>query len=418
MWSNLVSALTEEQQRQVVQQAIEKMRGVDARTLRDRRALRQQVQHVVLTTLQGFGWSANEAQLAALVTEVMARVSGFGFLDDLLRPDEFSEIVLNPDGRVFVQRRDARYMEEHPYRPSLDEAMRLAEALAGLAGQQLSIVNPTVNVKIMRRAEDGFGGARVKILHPVLVVGGGYPSISVRLFYPRRILPQDLIAWGVAPEGVIQGLLELVARKARLMAIGATNSGKTTLLSALCEAIPREARIVKIEDPEEIFLDHPNVVTIEPHAPSFEERHSAQAYTISDAIADAMRMRPDWLILGEVRRGDDAMNLFRAQTTGHPGLTSLHAFGPDGAVTTLERLVYEDVGVGRSGTKAALALSVDVLVYRDWEDGPDGKPKRTIKGVWELEPKLKGGEVKFRPLYEHGTGQTTLEPVQRRLLGD
>lgn len=408
VWQNL--ALTEEQQQRVVSRAIESLRGLDTAVVRDRQRLRQHARQAILQAIQTLGWVSNEAQVAAMTTEVVARVSGLGFMDDLLRPDEISEIVLNPDGTVFVQRRGQRLMEPVDYRPSLDEALRVAEALAGMVGQQFSVANPTINARLPRH-EAGFGGARVKILHPVLLVGDGYPSITVRLFYPRRVTPQDLITWDVAPEGVIRGLLDLVSRKARIMILGGTNMGKTTLLSALCEAIPREARIIKVEDPEEIFLDHPNVVTIEPFTPSWSERHSTVAYTMSDAIADALRMRPDWLIVGEVRRGRDVMNLLRAQLSGHPGLTSLHAYGPQQAVQTIETLVFNDLGIGRAGTKGSLALAVDLMIYLDWRDG-----RRRIIGIWEVGETLKGGDLRLRLLYEYG-GET-LEPVQRRLLGD
>lgn len=412
VWQAFAGVLSEEQQAQVVQRAIEDLRGVPVDVLRDRKRLWQKAHGAVLNVLQRLGWSANDAQIAALVSEVASRVSGLGFLEALLKPDKYSEVILNPDGRVFVQRRGQRYPEEMEYRPSLEEAMRVAETLAGLAGQQLSVANPTVNARLPRQEQDGFGGARVKILHPVLLVGEGYPSITIRLFYPRRILPKDLIEWEAAPEGVIKGLLDLTARKARIMVMGGTNMGKTTLLSALCEGIPREARILKVEDPEEIFLDHPNVVTIEPFYPSWAERKSTLSYTMSDAIADAMRMRPDWLIVGEVRRGRDVMNLLRAQMSGHPGLTSLHAYGPAEAVQTVETLVYNDLGIGRAGTKATLALALDVMVYLDWKDG-----KRRIMGVWEVGETLKGGDVRLRALYEYGASDS-LEPVNRRLLGD
>lgn len=412
MWGNLIAGvLTDQQQQQVIQRALAALRDLDKQALRDRARLRQESHQAVLVALQQLGWSANEAQVAAMATEVVARMSGLGFLDALLKPEEFSEVILNPDGRLFVQRRGRRYPELVDYRPSLEEAMRVAEALAGMVGQQLSVANPTINARIPRQVEAGFGGARVKILHPVLVVGDGYPSITIRLFYPRRVRPEDLVAWKLAPEGIIQGLVELVARKARLMIMGGTNMGKTTLLSALCEGIPREARIIKVEDPEEIFLDHPGVVTIEPFYPSWAERKSTLAYNMADAIADAMRMRPDWLIVGEVRRGVDVMNLLRAQLSGHPGLTSIHAYGPQQAVQTIETLIYNDMGIGRAGTKSTLALAVDVMVYLDWHDGA-----RRIMGIWEVGETLKGGDLRLRPLYEYGSANESLPPLQRRLL--
>ncbi len=413
MWQSLVAGLNDEQQRRVVNSAIQTLRDISGDLTRDRRKLRARARQAVLQALGNLGWTTNDAQIAALVDEVVSRVSGLGFLDGLLRPDQYSEIMLNPDGSLFVQRREKRYPDMLDYRPSLEEALRVAEALAGMAGQQFSVANPTINARIPRQEDIGFGGARVKILHPILLVGSGYPSITVRLFYPRRITPQDLIDWEVAPEGVIKGLVELVGRKARIMAIGGTNMGKTTTLSALCDGIPRDARIVKVEDPEEIFLDHPNVTTIEPFSPSWAERRSKQAYHISDALADALRMRPDWLIVGEVRRGVDVMNLLRAQLSGHPGLTSIHAYGAKAAVQTMEELVYQDLGIGRSGTKGTLTLAVDVMLYLDWKDG-----KRRIMGVWELGETMKGGDVRLRTLYEYGAQQTALEPVQRRLLGD
>ena len=410
-WGSLAATLSDQQQEKTVTDAVERMRGVAGEVLRDRARLRVEARQAVLRSLQANGWTAGEALLAALTNAVVSRVSGLGFLDAYLDPEKYSEVVLNPDGRIFVQPRDAEYMQAVDYRPSVAEAMRLAEALAGMAGTQLSVANPTVNARIVR--EEGFGGARVKILHPVLVVGKDYPAISVRLFFPRLITPEDLIAWEVAPEGVIRGLVELVGRKARVLVIGGTNMGKTTMISALCQGIPQDARIVKIEDPEEIWLEHPNVVTIEPFRPSWAERDKAATYAIADAVADAMRMRPDWLIVGEIRRGRDAMNFMRAQLSGHPGLTSIHAYGPDEAMDTIQTLIYNELGVGKSGTKPTIALATDLMLYLDKRDG-----KRRLMGVWEVERKLRGGDVRLRPLYEYGSGATQLAPMEHRLMGD
>ena len=408
-WGALAATLSDEQQAKVTADAVELMRGVAPEIVRDRGKLRNEARQAVLRALQSNGWTAGETMLAALTNAVVSRVSGLGFLDALLNPDKYTEIVLNPDGRVFVQERGMDFMTAVEYKPTVAEAMRLAEALAGMAGTQLSVANPTVNARIVR--EQGFGGARVKVLHPILTVGEGYPAISVRLFFPRLVQPEDLIAWEVAPEGVIRDLLALTGRGARIMVIGGTNMGKTTMISALCQGIPQDARIVKIEDPEEIWLEHPNVVTIEPFRPSWAERDKAAAYEIADAVADAMRLRPDWLIVGEVRRGRDVMNFLRAQLSGHPGLTSIHAYGPREAMDTIQTLVYNDLGIGKSGTKATVALAVDLMLYLDKADG-----KRRLMGVWEVDKELHGGDLKLKPLYEYGSGAERLAPMSRRLL--
>ena len=152
----------------------------------------------------------------------------------------------------------------------------------------------------------------------------------------------------MAPPAVIEALLEHVARGLRLLVIGGTASGKTTLLSALCHAIPRQARVVKIEDPEEIWLDHPNVVTLEarPAPPG----SSVPPYTVKNGVDDAMRMAPKWLIVGEVRHGDAALALFRAQMSDHPGLSTFHAEGPEEAVFRMAVVMWADAQV-RDGSR-------------------------------------------------------------------
>lgn len=166
-------------------------------------------------------------------------------------------------------------------------------------------------------SSDSLSGARIKIIHPVLPPGGSYPAINVRLFEPKPVQPNRLVAWNVAPQGVVEGLVEAVSNKLRMLVVGGTATGKTTLLSALANGIPQHARVVEIEDPKEIWLQHPNLVTREarPAPPG----STIPPYRMQDGEDDAMRMAPDWLIVGEVRTGQAALPLFRAQLSDHPG---------------------------------------------------------------------------------------------------
>ena len=127
------------------------------------------------------------------------------------------------------------------------------------------------------------------------------------------------------------------------MVIGGTATGKTTLLSALCHGIPSAARIVKIEDPEEIWVPHPNVTTLEarPAPPG----SNVPSYTVADGVDDAMRLAPTYVIVGEVRRGDAALALFRAMMSDHAGLTTFHADGPEHAAYRIGVIMYSDAGV-------------------------------------------------------------------------
>jgi len=278
----------------------------------------------------------------------------------------------------------------------LDEVWRAVEALIAPLGRAVSEATPTVNAKLPRRSLSAdFGGARVKILHPVIAPGEGYPSINIRLFEPRPVSPEQIIAWEVAPEAVIRGLVEAVGRKHRMLVIGGTATGKTTLLSALCAGIPPDSRVVKIEDPEEIWINHPNVVTIEarPSPPG----SSVPPYTLKDGVDDAMRMNPRWLVVGEVRTGDAGLALFRAQMSDHPGLSTFHAEGPDESVFRMAVILYADAHVRMEAAKSIFAQAVDMVVQVGWLDG-----RRQILGVWETASILKGGDVKFRTLYRPG----------------
>jgi len=198
-------------------------------------------------------------------------------------------------------------------------------------------------------------------------------------------------------------LVNAVAQAVRVLVIGGTASGKTTLLSALCHGIPKEARVVKIEDPEEIWLDHPHVVTLE--ARPAQVGSSIAPYSLASAVDDAMRMSPKWLIVGEMRRGEAVAALFRAQMSDHPGLSTFHAEGPEAAVMRLNLLLAADVGIRAEAAKEMFCQAVDLIVQVGWQNG-----KRAMVGVWEVGKSLKGGNVQFRHLYK--PGDATLQPIE------
>jgi pilus assembly protein CpaF len=228
------------------------------------------------------------------------------------------------------------------------------------------------------------------------------------LFEDKPVPPELLVKWKVAPAKVVYGLVELVSKALRILVIGGTASGKTTLLSAMCNGIPKDARVVKIEDPEEIWLDHPHVVTLE--ARPAQVGSSIVPYSLASAVDDAMRMSPKWLIVGEMRRGDAVAALFRAQMSDHPGLSTFHAEGPESAITRLNLLLFNDVGVRSEGAKEMFVQAVDMIVQVGWSNGG-----RSMIGVWEVEKTLKGGNVQFRQLYKPGDVELLPIGIERRV---
>ncbi|MBI4770854.1 MAG: Flp pilus assembly complex ATPase component TadA, partial [Chloroflexi bacterium] len=231
---------------------------------------------------------------------------------------------------------------------------------------------------------------------------------NIRLFEPAPVKPEKLIEWQVAPENVIADLLSAVARGVRMLVIGGTASGKTTFRSAMCSAIPKDARVVKIEDPEEIWMDHPHVVTIEARKAPLGST-SVQDYTLRHGVDDAMRMSPKWLIVGEVRTGDAAASLFRAQMSDHPGLSTFHAEGPEAMVARMALIMGVDAKIERMNAKDLIAQGIEVLVQ---VGVPRSGDKRRLIGVWEIQPELKGGNVAFEQLYAFG--EKSMKPITRR----
>jgi len=397
-WSSVQATATAEQLANIAELAARELAGLPLTVLRNRRELNARADQAIRNILRSYPASINvtPTQMQSLVNQVVARVGGLGFLDALLPPtcNEFTDLLVNADGRVWGRRKSAMHFEQLDLHPSKEEVWRAVEALLAPEGRACSESTPSVDVKIPRNRELGFGGARVKALHPVVAPGDGYPSLAIRLFEPEPVLPAQIVKWGVFPAAVLAGLTEAVGHRLRVIVIGGTATGKTTLLSALCHGIPHEARIVKIEDPEEIWVPHPNVTTLEARwAPPGS---NVPSYTVADGVDDALRLAPAYIIVGEVRRGDAALALFRAMMSDHAGLTTFHADGPEHAAYRIGIIMYSDANVRAEAARGMFAEAVDLVVQIGWRND-----RRTGLGVWEVAG-LSGGEVKFRPLWQPG----------------
>jgi pilus assembly protein CpaF len=407
-WESVVPALNAEDRTRVIEDVAGQLQSLSLAEMRsEREKLVGRVLPLVLSVISKYGLQASSEQVQEIARDVVARVGGLGFLEPLLRIDAgLSEIAVTPDGGVWVQRKGDGDFQKLPITPSLTDVWRAAETLLAPLGRAVTEASPSVDAKIPR--QEGLpGGARIKIIHPVVAPGLGYPSINIRLFEDKPVPPELLVRWGVAPEKVIHGLVDLVSKALRILVIGGTASGKTTLLSALCSGIPKEARVVKIEDPEEIWLDHPHVVTLE--ARPAQVGSSIVPYSLASAVDDAMRMSPKWLIVGEMRRGDAVAALFRAQMSDHPGLSTFHAEGPESAITRLNLLLFNDVGVRSEGAKEMFVQAVDMIVQVGWSGGA-----RVMIGAWEVGKTLRNGNVHFRQLYQPGDVELLPIDIERR----
>jgi len=290
-WTDVQTRLTPEQMDAAVEEAARDLIQLPFAVLRNRRELSTRANQAVQRAIRRLGLpQPTAAQIHAMAAQVVARVGGLGFLDALLPPNthEYTDIAVNPDGSVWVRRKGQMYFERLDIHPTVEEVWRAVDALLAPVGRACTEATPVVDARLPRDPEHGFAGARVNVTHPVITPGEGYPSIDIRLYEPRPVPPEQIVAWRVMPPGVMEDLLAAVGRRLRLMVIGGTATGKTTLLSALCHGIPRDARIVKIEDPEEIWLSHPNVETLEArHAPPGSD---VRPFTVADGVDVALRL--------------------------------------------------------------------------------------------------------------------------------
>jgi pilus assembly protein CpaF len=329
-----------------------------------------------------------------LAAELGRRLMGLGFLDLLLPParTDLSEICIYSSGLVQVMKKNSVRWETLPdLKPDPFEIIRVLDRILGPQNKSLNEANPTVNAKLPATPYNP-GGGRIKALHPVVAPPGRNPSINIRLFEQKPVLPAWILERQMMSPEMMALLQTAMEQGYRILITGGTRTGKTTLLSALCNYLPSAWRIVKIEDPEEIWIERPTVQTIEARPAALGTE--IQPYTLANAVDDALRMAPDYLILGEVRDGHAGLSLFRALMTGHSGACTFHADNPREAVRRLTTVLGADAGVGAADAIQLIAEAVDLLV----QIGIRNEVRR-VTVIANLSKEISNGDIRFEPVY-------------------
>ena len=344
-----------------------------------------------------------QAALEDIAREAMALAFGLGWLEPLLdraARGEVTEIMMNPDGSLWVIPKGAVFPERVPLQVSPEEARIVVDKLLAAVGRRMTEAEPIVSAKIPR-SERLPAGARVHVVAPP-IANGDYPALNLRFYEARPVTYERVVLeWRMLSEEMAKDLEEAIRGRLRLMIAGGTGTGKTTFLSFLANRIPPENRILLCEDPAEIFLDRPHVVSLEARPPSLEGKYGV---SMGDLVTAAMRMTPRWwLVVGEVRRGDAAMWLLRAQMSDHPGLSTIHADSPRAVVDTLGTLLLVDMRVPLQGTKELFIRAVDLVV----QIGFDPFGRRRVLEIAEVEPELRGGDVRFRTIWRYVPERST-----------
>jgi pilus assembly protein CpaF len=316
--------------------------------------------------------------------ELADEVLGLGPLEDLLSDPIVSEVMVVDRATIYVERKGR--LELTGQRFSSEDALRSAiERIVTPLGRRIDESTPMVDARLK-------DGSRVNAIIPPLALRG--PCLTIRKFSSRKLGVADLIDFGSLDARMARFLERAVIARRNILVSGGTGSGKTTLLNILSSAIPNDERIVTIEDAAELRLDQPHVVSLETRPPNMEGRGE---YSIRDLVRNALRMRPDRIVVGECR-GGEALDMLQAMNTGHDGsLTTTHANSPDEAIARLETLVLMGgVDLPTRAIREQIANSIHLVVQQQrFVDG-----SRKITSIAEVIGMDDDGIVHLEPIFE------------------
>ncbi|WP_192036389.1 CpaF family protein [Halomonas sp. YLGW01] len=334
----------------------------------DEREARNQIQQVCEALMSEEALPFNVAVRQRIVTELQDEVLGLGPLEALLADKSVSDILVNGTTPIFVER--SGKLEQTQLRFDSDRhLMTIIDRIVSSVGRRIDESSPMVDARLK-------DGSRVNAVIPPLAIDG--PMLSIRRFAVERLNAENLVEIGTLTPVMAELLERIVQARLNVLVSGGTGAGKTTLLNILSGFIPHRERIVTIEDSAELQLQQPHVVRLETRPPNIEGRGEV---TQRDLVKNSLRMRPDRIILGEVR-GSEAFDMLQAMNTGHDGsLTTIHANTPRDALSRIESMVAMcGFQLPAAALRAQIASAMDVVVQVErMEDG-----KRRVVSVQEI----------------------------------
>jgi pilus assembly protein CpaF len=285
-----------------------------------------------------------------LVTAVADEVLGLGPIEGLLKDSSVSEVMVNAPDTVFYEKEGRIYLSPIRFRDA-NHIMRVVERIIAPLGRRVDESSPMVDARLA-------DGSRVNVIIPP--VAPKSPTITIRKFRQDKMTVEDLIATGTLTREMAEFLRACVQVKLNILLSGGTGTGKTTLLNGLSAFIPDTERIVTIEDPTELKLQQGHVVSLEARPPSLEGKGEV---TQRDLVRNCLRMRPDRILVGEVR-GAEAFDMLQAMNTGHEGsLSTVHANSPRDCLARVENMILmAGLDLPIRAIREQLASAIDMVV--------------------------------------------------------
>jgi pilus assembly protein CpaF len=261
-----------------------------------------------------------------LVVEIQNETMGLGPLEPLLSDTEISDIMVNGPHGVFVERRGKIEKTDVSFKDN-EHLMAIIERIVSKVGRRVDEASPMVDARLA-------DGSRVNVIIPPLAIDG--PALSIRRFGVKPLKMENLLANGSLTEEMAAAFEAMVKARMNILVSGGTGAGKTTFLNVLSSSIPEDERIITVEDAAELILQQEHTVRLETRPPNIEGKG---AITQRDLVRNALRMRPDRIIVGEVR-GAEALDMLQAMNTGHDGsISTIHANAPRDALSRIETMV-------------------------------------------------------------------------------
>ncbi len=368
--NNQYVPLTQEEQ-QIKEQLYDRLLGVLDLSLIEtisKEQAEQQISEISSSLIGELQLPLNLASRQKLIKLIIDEVLGLGPLETLLSDPSISDILVNSYDRVYIERRGK--LEEVAIKfHSNEHLLNIIDRIVSSVGRRIDESSPMVDARLA-------DGSRVNAIIPPLALDG--PALSIRRFTVDKLTAPELIELGSITQEMNQLLTGSVEGKLNILVSGGTGSGKTTLLNMLSGYIPEDERIVTIEDSAELQLRQRHTVRLETRPPNIEGRGEI---TQRDLVKNCLRMRPDRIVIGEVR-GGEALDMLSAMNTGHEGsLTTLHANTPRDALSRLEYMVcMAGFEMPVNNIRAQIASAIDIVVQLERQE--DGR--RRVTSIQEI----------------------------------
>jgi len=324
--------------------------NLDRITEASREEVRREVGSIIEALVVGESTPMNLQERERLVQEVLDEVFGLGPLEPLLADATVADILVNTHKQVYIERKGMLERTSVQFRDSA-HLMTIIDRIVSAVGRRVDESSPMVDARLA-------DGSRVNAIIPPLAIDG--PCLSIRRFGHNRLAAEDLISNRSMTPTMLELLQGCVRARLNVLIWGGTGAGKTTFLNVLSSYISNRERVVTIEDAAELLLNQDHVVRLETRPPNIEGKGAIQQRQL---VINALRMRPDRIIVGEVR-GEEALDMLQAMNTGHDGsLTTIHANSPRDALSRLETMVaMSNLNLPENAIRRQISSAIDVVV--------------------------------------------------------